>query len=84
MPGEFCEWLKDGDRTECRRCGCVNYDGHEPTCPPWITRSEPNGKRLPHIKSLEQNKAIFQKWIDDENYKLAKVAILGTATEVSG
>lgn len=72
MPGEFCDWSTEGDRTECRRCGSVCYDGNEPTCPPWITRFEPDGRRLPEIKTAAQNNATHREWIDAETYKQSK------------
>lgn len=72
MSGTFCKWSTQGSRTECHRCGSICYDGNEPTCPPWVTRSEPDGLRLPHIKNIEQNKALFASWVKEENYKLTK------------
>lgn len=66
-PGEFCHWSREGDRTECRRCGSVCYDGNTPICPPWVTRTEPDGKRLPHIATAEQNRAAFEAWIAEAN-----------------
>ena len=72
MPSVLCNWSKEGSRTECHRCGSICYDGNEPTCPPWITRSEPDGDRLPHIKTAEQNRAAHQAWIDEEDYKLPR------------
>ena len=68
---DFCDWIGDGDRTECRRCGSVCYDGGVPTCPPWVTSVEPDSRRLPHIKDREQNEAVRRSWIDEQNYKLA-------------
>jgi len=76
MPGEFCDWSTEGGRTECRRCGSVCYDGREPTCPPWITCEEPDGARLPHITTPEQNRAAWQAWVDAETYK-TPTALLG-------
>ncbi len=72
MAGDFCNWSKDGDRTKCHRCGSVAYHGGNPICPPWITHREPDGKRLPHIKTAEENRSVYRTWIDDENYKLSK------------
>lgn len=71
MPqGEFCKWTTEGGRTECLRCGSVCYDGGEPTCPPWVTRFEPDNKRLPYIKTKKQNIAARQAWLDRQEYKL--------------
>jgi hypothetical protein len=69
MPGEFCKWTTEGDRTECHRCGSICYDGGEPLCPTWVTRSEPDNKRLPHIKSPEQNNVAYLAWLYAQNYK---------------
>ena len=69
MNTDYCQWLTEGKRTECLRCGSINYEGNEPTCPPWITRSEPDGARLPHIKTRKQNNAAWREWVDAEEYK---------------
>jgi transcription initiation factor TFIIIB Brf1 subunit/transcription initiation factor TFIIB len=69
MPGGFCKWTTEGDRTECHRCGSICYDGGEPTCPPWVTRDEPDNSRLPHIKTHSQNHAAYQDWYDRQEYK---------------
>lgn len=76
MPNtDYCQWLIEGERTECLRCGSVNYVGDEPTCPPWITRSEPDGARLPHIKTRKQNNDAWQAWVDAEEYKSNNAAL---------
>lgn len=53
---EFCKLRFDGLGTECERCGCWTRGKGAPECPPYVTRCEPDGKRLPHIKTNEQNR----------------------------
>lgn len=62
--GEFCKWTKDGNETSCSRCGSVAYHGGEPTCPPFITRVEPDNLRLPHITTRGANMKARQDWLD--------------------
>jgi hypothetical protein len=45
----------DGLGTSCGRCGCWTRGTDAPRCPPFITRMEPDGARLPHITSPPQN-----------------------------
>lgn len=61
----FCSFKFDGLGTECERCGSWHRGIEPPDCVPFITRCEPDGARLPHIKTAEQNRAArseyFQK-----------------------
>lgn len=64
---QFCAFTYDGLGIECRRCGCWQRGGvRNPECPPYITRMEPDGERLPHIKTLEQNRAAHAHWLAEE------------------
>lgn len=56
----FCDLHHTGNGIGCGRCGCWWADGEPRTCPPFITRTEPDGKRLPHIKTREEN---HRRWL---------------------
>lgn len=83
-PTGFCNWKQEGSVTECGRCGSVNYEGRQPTCPPWVTRVEPDNKRLPHIKNIEQNTAAYQAWMDAEAYKTPRPPLFPPAASECG
>ena len=53
----FCRLSSDGLGIQCARCGCWKRGEEPPECPPYITRSEPDGARLPHITTRRQNEA---------------------------
>lgn len=57
----LCKFKFDGLGTECTRCGSWRRGSEPPDCPPYITRSEPDLTRLPHIKTAQQNK---QAWTE--------------------
>lgn len=63
--GKFCDLHFDGLGTECRRCRSWRRGKQAPDCPPYITRSEPDGDRLPDIKTTKQNHAAWQKYIEE-------------------
>lgn len=68
----YCDSQFDGLGTECRRCGSWKRGKDAPDCPPYITRLEPDGERLPHIKTAEENKAAWITWgaIEDTEHPL--------------
>lgn len=59
----FCELSFDGLGTNCARCGSWVRGRGRPTCPSYITRCEPDGARLPHIKSPAENAGAHSRWI---------------------
>lgn len=59
---DFCDLRDDGLGIECQRCGSWKRGKERPSCPPYITRSEPDGDRLPHIKTPEENKRAWIIW----------------------
>lgn len=52
----FCKPQFDGLGTGCLRCGCWARGTKPPRCPPFVTRCEPDGTRLPDIKSEAENR----------------------------
>lgn len=52
---EFCRPYFDGLGTSCGRCGNWTRGTDAPRCPPYITRVEPDGLRLPHITTKAEN-----------------------------
>lgn len=62
----FCELHFDGLGTECLRCGNWKHGANLVDCPPYITRMEPDGKRLPHITTPEQNRMLWITWNAEE------------------
>ncbi len=58
----YCAIHFDGLGTECKRCGSWKRGTDAPDCPPYITRCEPDGERLPHIKTHEQNRMAWITW----------------------
>jgi hypothetical protein len=66
----FCDPASDGLGVSCRRCGSWRRGIKTPDCPPYITRCEPDGSRLPHIKTAEQNRMAWITWmaIEDEQH----------------
>lgn len=63
----FCDPEFDGLGMQCRRCGSWKRGTDSPTCPPYITRSEPDGKRLPNIKTQEENTRAWVTWSEYED-----------------
>lgn len=63
----FCDPEFDGLGTSCKRCGSWKRGTEPPACPPYITRSEPDGKRLPHIKTQEENTMAWVTWFEYED-----------------
>tara|TARA_B100000965_G_scaffold331170_3_gene295218 strand:+ start:3460 stop:3720 length:261 start_codon:yes stop_codon:yes gene_type:complete len=57
----FCELDRSGLGTKCLRCGSWSREG-DPSCPPYVTRSEPDNARLPHLRTKEQNNAAYEEW----------------------
>lgn len=66
MPNRFCDIVDDGLGLECRRCGSWKRGKEVPECPPYITRTEPDGDRLPHIKTAKQNRMEWVTWSAQE------------------
>ncbi len=66
---DWCNKIYDGFGTECQRCGSWTRGRKWPECPPYITRMEPDGERLPHIKTHEQNKAAWITWSALEEFE---------------
>jgi hypothetical protein len=62
----MCDLHFDGLGTECSRCGSWRRGAELPDCPPYITRMEPDGERLPHIKTAEQNRLLWLTWSAEE------------------
>lgn len=62
--GEFCQFDRSGYGVKCNRCGSWSCD-KDPTCPPYITRSESDNDRLPHIKTQADNQAAYDVWWAD-------------------
>jgi len=60
--GSYCDLHFDGLGTDCRRCGSWRRGKKAPDCPPYITRCEPNGERLPHIKTDAENRRLWVTW----------------------
>lgn len=52
---DFCRLSFDGLGTSCARCGSWIRGTEAPTCPPYITRAEPDWQRLPNIKTHDDN-----------------------------
>ena len=67
--GEFCSFYFDGLGTECRRCRCWQRGTEPPECPPFITRCEPDNKRLPHLTPLDNDKA-WTEYVNDRDRQL--------------
>jgi hypothetical protein len=59
----FCDHHPDGFGVLCRRCGSWTRGDIGPVCPPFVTRSEPDNARLPHIKTREENKAAHNAFL---------------------
>jgi hypothetical protein len=77
-----CRPISDGLGVRCERCGCWKRGTDTPDCPPYITRSEPDGARLPHIKTLAQNKlahaehmSAMDRECEAENAKARRVRV---------
>lgn len=51
----YCTLTVDGLGTTCHRCGAWRRGRAIPACPPYVTRLEPDNRRLPHITTTEQN-----------------------------
>jgi hypothetical protein len=66
----FCDPHFDGLGTECRRCGSWKRGRRRPDCPPYITRTEPDGARLPHIKTPRENRHAWITWaaVEEEQH----------------
>lgn len=58
----FCDPHFDGLGMGCKRCGSWSRGSEYPECPPYITRLEPDGKRLPQIKTPEENTRAWITW----------------------
>lgn len=61
----FCDFEQLSLGTTCHRCGSWSREG-VPECPPWVTRSEPDNARLPHILTDEQNQAVMDAWLEEQ------------------
>lgn len=49
MISPFCILSNDGLGVQCSRCGSWLRGNDAPDCPPYVTRSEPDYARLPHL-----------------------------------
>lgn len=63
----YCDPSFDGLGTKCRRCGSWQRGKEPPACPPYITRMEPDGARLPNIKTQEENTRAWVTWSEYED-----------------
>lgn len=63
----YCDPHFDGTITECQRCGSSKRGAEFPDCPPYITRMEPDGDRLPHIKTAAENRQAWLTWAAEED-----------------
>lgn len=59
----FCDHHYDGFGTTCRRCGNWARGEEPPICPPYVTRYEHDGARLPHITTREENAAAHRAFL---------------------
>jgi hypothetical protein len=66
----FCMPKWDGLGTSCGRCGCWARGIDVPKCPPFITRMEPDGTRLPDIKTHKQNSEAHAKYMSEMDREL--------------
>jgi hypothetical protein len=69
---EFCSFITDGLGTKCERCGCWRRGDEPPPCPSYITRFEPDGSRLPHIKTHAENALAMELYFDERDAALAQ------------
>jgi hypothetical protein len=60
----FCSFSSDGLGISCARCGSWRRGDTPPDCPPYITRSEPDGTRLPHITTAGENSTARDRYFD--------------------
>lgn len=58
----FCDLSFDGLGMSCGRCGSWRRGEIAPDCPPYVTRHEPNGERLPHIKTAAENTRLHHEY----------------------
>lgn len=68
---EFCRYSFDGLGTKCDRCGCWARGTEPPPCPPYVTRYEPDGSRLPQIKTPEDNRLACERYLDQRQGELS-------------
>lgn len=59
----FCKFSFDGLGTECGRCKSWRRGAEPPDCPPYVTRSEPDGDRLPHITTVDENRTAHRAYL---------------------
>lgn len=59
----FCDLSFDGLGTACGRCGSWQRGKQPPLCPPYVTRCEPDGARLPSIKTAADNDKAFKAFV---------------------
>lgn len=59
---DFCKHRQNGTGISCDYCGCWKAGVMPPSCPTYITRTEPNLNRIPHIKTIEDNNVAYDAW----------------------
>lgn len=67
----FCRWQKQALGTVCLRCGSWSREGN-PSCIPYVTRTEPDNARLPHIETAAQNQAAYDDYFGHQVHLLER------------